>query len=544
VPANDEPNPLLEPLASLTASEPVKPRGSLFAPLRPGASHSAYSATLLLMASTVLSGVLALVRIKYINFIFGAGVAQDAYRAAFKLPDLLAYFLIGGAASISLITVLNRYREAGDEEGGDRALSVILTTMLVVLGVGVVLAEIFAPQYVRLANKGFRDDAAKVALCTTMTRLIIPAQLFLFIGSVMSSRLQVRKIFLYQAFTPLIYNTGIILGAVFLHRQLGITSLAVGVLVGMFIGSAVLNSIGAFRTGLRYRPIIGFRHPAFLEWLKLSLPLMIGVSLVMFDGIFLNYYASLRDGGITLIGNAKDLFNAPFNVIGPAAGAASLPFFASLFQQRRAHDFSTSVGRSVSRLFSVGMIVSAWMIALAPWMMDLFRGGKFNHADAAGTTHLFKVLAITLAIWAVQGIYARAFYAASDTRTPALIGTVITLLSIPIYAGLFRSLGLEGLAIASDIGILAQTATLAFLLHRKRLVSLRHLEFAELGRALLAALIAYAATALAAHFLPPVSTYSKDVLTIAAATVAWAAAAGLTLLATGSTLPRQILRRR
>ena len=543
----EDPNPLSTPfeapLEEPIVPEPIKSR-SFFAFLHPSASHSAYSAALLLMLSTVLSGALALVRIKYINFLFGAGIAQDAYRAAFKLPDLLAYFLIGGAASISLITVLNRYREAGDEEGGDRALSVILTTMLVVLGIGVLLAEIFAPQYVLLANKGFRNDPAKAALCTTMTRLIIPGQLFFFIGSVMSARLQVRKIFLYQAFTPLIYNTGIILGAVFLHNQLGVTSLAVGVLAGMFIGSAVLNTIGALRTGLRYQPIIGFRDPAFLEWLKLSLPLMIGVSLVMFDGIFLNYYASLRNGGITLIGNAKDLFNAPFNVIGPAAGAASLPFFASLFQQRRLHDFSASVGRFVSRLFSVGMIVSAWMIALAPWLMDLFRGGKFNHADAAGTTHLFSILAVTLAIWAVQGIYARAFYAASDTRTPAITGTIITVLSIPMYAGLFHTLGLEGLAIASDIGILAQTAALAFLLHRKRLASLNHLEFAELGRALLAALIAYIATAAVTHVLPPASTHSKDALTIAAATIVWAAAAGLTLVATGSKLPRQILRRR
>jgi putative peptidoglycan lipid II flippase len=184
------------------------------------------------------------------------------------------------------------------------------------------------------------------------------------------------------------------------------------------------------------------------------------------------------------------------------------------------------------------------MIALAPWLMDLFRGGKFNHADAAGTTHLFSILAVTLAIWAVQGIYARAFYAASDTRTPAITGTLITVLSVPIYAGLFRTLGLQGLAIASDIGILAQTATLAFLLHRRRLASLNHLEFTELGRALLAALIAYIATAAATHLLPPVSTHPKDALTIAAASIVWAAIAGLTLVATGSKLPSQILRRK
>ncbi len=113
---------------------------------------------MLLMISSLLSGVLALVRIKYVNFLFGAGPAQDAYRAAFKLPDLLSYFLTGGAVAISLITVLNRYLVNDDEEGADRALSVIMTTMLLVLCAGVLLAEFVAPYYVWFANKGFRHD--------------------------------------------------------------------------------------------------------------------------------------------------------------------------------------------------------------------------------------------------------------------------------------------------------------------------------------------------------------------------------------------------
>jgi len=514
-------------------------------PPRPASStHTAGSAALLLMASAFGSGLLALVRIKYTNFLFGAGPAQDAYLAAFKLPDLLAYFLIGGAASISLITILNRYRETGDDEGGDRALSVILTTMLVVLGVGVVLAEIFAPQYVWLANKGFRDDALRSSLCVTMTRIILPAQLFFFIGSVMGSRLQVRKIFIYQAFAPLIYNAGIILGAFFLHRNYGIHSLAIGVVAGMFLGYGVLNTVGALRSGLRFHPVIGFRDPAFLEWFKLSLPLMIGVSLVMFDGLFLNYFGSLVDGGITLLGNAKNLFNAPFNIIGPAAGAASLPFFASLFQQKRAQDFSASVSRSVSRLFAVGMVVSAWMIALAPWLMDLFRGGKFTRDNAATTTQLFILLSFTLAIWAVQGIYARAFYAASDTKTPAITGTIIVILSAPVYWAFFHFLGLRGLAIASDVGILVQTASLALLLHKKRLVSLAHLEFAELARAFAAAIVAYFATAYVTRWLPAVSTHTADIITLTAGSFVWGAVALIVLLLLRSKLPTQLLRRK
>ncbi|MGI4829657.1 MAG: murein biosynthesis integral membrane protein MurJ [Janthinobacterium lividum] len=525
-----------------TESTPA-PNRSRWSFLHPAGGHTVASATVLLMLSSVLSGVLALVRIKYVNYLFGAGVAQDAYRAAFKLPDLLNYFLIGGAASISLITVLNRYLEAGDDEGADRALSVILCTMLVVLGAGVLLAEIFAPQFVWLAYKGFRGDI-RANLCTSLTRLLLPAQLFFFIGSVMTARLQVRKIFAYQALTPLIYNGGIIAGAVLLHRQLGIFSLAVGVLGGVILGSALLNSVGALRTGMRLHPRVSFQDPAFREWLRLSLPLMIGVSLVMFDGVFLNYFASVHVGGVTLINNAKDLFNAPFSVIGPAVGAASLPFFASLFQSGRSSDFSAFVGRSVSRLFSVGLLVSAWMIALAPWLMDLFRGGRFNRADAQRTTQLFAILAVTLALWAVQGIYARAFYAASDTRTPAITGTVITVVSVPFYWLLFRAQGLQGLAIASDLGITAQTITLAILLHRKRLVSLAHLEGWEIGRAGVAALVAVMAAGFVALRMPTAHTHPQDVVIIAAGTLVWAAVSLGVLHITGSKLPAQLRRRK
>jgi putative peptidoglycan lipid II flippase len=356
----------------------------------------------------------------------------------------------------------------------------------------------------------------------------------------------VRKIFLYQACAPLIYNTGIILGALIAkyapshEEQFAIHVLALGVLVGMFVGYGLLNTIAALRTGLRYRPIIGFRDPAFLEWLRLSLPLMIGVSLVMFDGIFLNYFGSLRDGGITLLGNAKDLFNAPFNIIGPAAGAASLPFFASLYQQNRMRDFSTAVARAVSRLFSVGMLVSVWMIALAPWLMDLFRGGHFRRVDAASTTQLFVILAGTLAIWAVQGIYARAFYAASDTRTPAITGTLITVLSVPIYAVLFRILDLKGLALASDVGILIQTATLAVLLDRKKLVHFADLEWAEFCRALLAAIVAGTGAWFCAHALRLPQNHMADLITLAVGSLVWAALAAATLHLTGSKLLRQL----
>ena len=116
--------------------------------LRPSHAHSVFSATVVLMASTLLSSVFGLVRNLYIAWVFGRGMEADAFLAAFTLPDMISYFLVGGAASITFVTILTRYRDSGREAEGERSLSVILTSMFVVLGSAIVLAEIFAPWYV------------------------------------------------------------------------------------------------------------------------------------------------------------------------------------------------------------------------------------------------------------------------------------------------------------------------------------------------------------------------------------------------------------
>ncbi|MDE3105238.1 MAG: murein biosynthesis integral membrane protein MurJ [Acidobacteriota bacterium] len=516
-------------------------RSRLYALLHPSASHSTFSATLLLMLSSLLSAVLGLVRVKYINYLFGAGPTTDAYNAAFELPDMLAYFLVGGVASISLVTILNRYRAEGDEPGGDRAISVVLNAMLLVLGIAILLAEIFAPIYTRYKFAGFSPTNA--ALCTSLTRILLPAQLFFFLGGVIGSKLLVRKIFLYQAISPLIYNAGILLGAVLFSARFGIYSLAIGVLAGVILGPAALNALGARREGWRYTPVLDLRHPAFAEWLRLSIPLMIGVSLATADKWILSFFASFDSGGISRLTVAKTLFNAPMGIIGQAAGAASLPFFSSLFAQGKTTEFASAVNRAVSRIACVALLLAAWMIALAPPIVDLFRGGSFHRSDATLTAHYFAIFAISIALWAAQGIYARAFYAAGNTFTPALAGTIITVVSIPIYRALFHSFGITGLAISSDLGILAHTATLAVLLHRRNLVSLRRLEFAELLRAALAALLALAATRLAVRHIHLFQGHTADLAMLSLGSLLWAAISYITLTAMGSTLPRQVLRR-
>ncbi|MGC9292869.1 MAG: murein biosynthesis integral membrane protein MurJ [Acidobacteriaceae bacterium] len=510
--------------------------------LRPSHQHTAFSATLLLMLSAFLSRIIGLVREKFIAYLFGAGTQTDAYRAAFQLPDMISYLLVGGVASITFITILGRYREQGKEAEGEQAMSVILSTMLLVLGAAVLLGEWFAPVYTRVFFPGF--DAQKAALCTHMTRILLPGQLLFFAGGVLAAVLLVRKQFAYQAVTPLLYNLGIIVGGVLLARYFGVSSLAIGALAGAFAGPFLLNAIGTHRVGLRFRFQLDWSHPGLREWVRLSIPLMIGVSLVTVDNWILSYFASHGRGDIARIGYAKTLFSAPMAILGQAAGAATMPFFASLSGQGRMKEFAASVNRSVTRIFAFAFLLTAWMVGLARPAVDfVLRGGSFHRADAVETALYFSIFSLSLCMWSAQAIYARAFYAAGNTFTPMAASTLIAAASVPLYGLLFHRMGVVGLAIASDTGIVVQTLVLAWLLDLRKLAPVRGLEFAELGRALLAAVAAGSGLYLLARWLPPAGTFRADLLQMACGTMAWLVLCWLVLVATGSTLPRQLLAR-
>jgi len=154
----------------------------------------------------------------------------------------------------------------------------------------------------------------------------------------------------------------------------------------------------------------------------------------------------------------------------------------------------------------------------------------------------FAIFSISLCLWSAQAIYARAYYAAGNTLTPMIAGTIVTLASLPIYWSLYRSMGPTGLAVASDVGILIQTLTLVILLDRNGMVPVRGLEYPELLRSVVAALVSFAALVELRHLLPATSRLQELILLIAA-TVVWLAVAAGVLKLTGSALPGQVLAR-
>ncbi len=511
--------------------------------LRPSHQHSEFSATLLLMFAVMLSRIIGYLREAYIAWAFGAGPNTDAYVAAFTVPDWLNYILAGGTASITFISIYTRYTSKGDQQKAQEAFNSTITIMTALVCLGTLLLEIFTPQMVRLVAPDF--SSAQLEQCVYLTRVLLPGQIFFYAGGIVSAVLLSRRMFLYPALSPIFYNVFIILGGLVGARRFGIASLAYGALIGAIIGPFLINAIGAGQDGLRFRVNFDWRNREFREWVRLSIPLMLGVSLVSVDDWILRHFASGGAGDITRLNYAKRLFAVPIAILGQATGQASMPFFARLFGEGKLKEFAATVNGSVYRISAASFLASAWMMPAALPLIDLvYRRGHFNFQDSRETALYFFWFTLSLALWSAQALYARAFYAAGNTLTPMIASTVVVLVSLPVYSLLFHRDGVAGLAIASDTGILLHTLALAWLLNRNGLVRLGEMRWAELMKALVTALLAAMACYAASRVIVVDGSRKADLLSLALITAAWLTAVALGLWVTRSKLLHELRRKK
>jgi putative peptidoglycan lipid II flippase len=406
-----------------------------------------------MMAAILASRLLGLVRNAVISHQLGQKFAADVYYGAFQIPDLLFFLIAGGALSSSFIPVFTEKITQGKTREAWHVFSTVATIMFVVISGFVLAGEIFAFPLTKLVNPGFSD--LKVADTVPLTRIVLPAQLCFFLGGLLMGAQYSMQKFKIAAMGPVIYNLGIILGGLLLAPFVGMQGLCWGALIGAIVGNFWLQLVAVRKLGMQFTPSFDYRHPDVVKVWKLMLPVVLGVALPQVS-IWINraFASQLGDGPMAALTNANQLMQVPLGLFAQAMAVAIFPTLSALAAEKKYAELRATSSRGIRNLLFLTIPSSVLMVILSvPIVQLLLQHGKFHADDTALAASALMVYGTGIFAWSMQSILSRSFYALQDSVTPVVIGTVVTLVFIPLnllFMNTFQ-MGIEGLALATTI---------------------------------------------------------------------------------------------
>jgi putative peptidoglycan lipid II flippase len=456
------------------------------------------AAAVILAASVMLSRVLGFVREAVLANRVGAGAEMDAYSAAFQLPDMLNYFLAGGALSIAFIPMYTRVLGRDGEAAAARLFALVLGTVGAIALLATFALWWWADALIALQFPRFAPDTH--ALTVRLTRIVLPAQVFFVAGGIVRAVLMARDRFATQALTPVLYNLGIIAAGLAFAESRGVEGFAWGALGGAAVGALLVPLADAhWGARLKLRLRIAPLDPDLWRYLLVAAPLMLGLSLLTVDEWYERWFGGLLETGtIAHLRYARQLMLAPVAVAGQAIATAALPTLSRLWSEKRIDELDATMLNTLRAGFCLAALAAAALFALAePLVGFVYHHGRFTATDAEIVVALLRILSFAVPGWILQQIAVRAFFARGDTWRPMLLATAVALPAIPLYVALGSRFGAEGLAAAGVIAM-SSNAVLTLAYARRRHGAPRLIALANTAlRALVIAATAALAAALA-----------------------------------------------
>jgi len=475
--------PAIVPLESDSMSEPT----AVSTPSQ-SENHSVVKAAGVIGIATFSSRILGFIRDMVLARLFGATPAADAFFVAFRIPSLLRELFAEGSMSSAFIPVFTEYHTLKTKREAWELASAAFTTLLTIVTLVTLLGILVAPWLVQALAPGFHESPDKLALTTTLTRVMFPYLLFISLAAVAMGVLNSVRAFAAPAYAALFLNIFIIGCALFLSPLL--QEPIVGVAIGVVAGGAAQFAMQL--PSLKLRGLLfGFRfepgHPGVRRMGQLMVPSLLGMSVTQINLTVSTILASFIAGAPTYLFYGMRLIQFPLGIFGVALAMAILPTLSAQAARGALDELRTTLGFGLRMIVFIMLPAMLGLIFLRKPIVHLFfEHGTFNAHDTAETA--MAVLCYAVGLWAFGGvrIIVAAFYSLQDTKTPAISAAIAVVTNIAFSLLLMSPFGAAGLALATALAAMVNGGILVAVLNRR----LGGVEWGLVGHSALRVLIA------------------------------------------------------
>ena len=430
-------------------------------------------AAILIALSSLVSRLLGFLRDRILAGEFGASATLDVYYAAFRLPDLIFNIVVMGALTAGLIPVftglINDWKDghlnlfSDNNREAWRLINNLLNLMFLSLLVFCGLGFVFADPLTALVAPGFDDEMSRQ--CAVLVRIMFLSPIFLSLSGIFSGILQsFRRFFLYSL-APILYNIGIIVGALFFAPAHGVKGLAYGVVLGAFLHMAV-QLPGVFSLGYRFRMLIDLKDKALRKILLMMVPRTLTLIITQLNLVVTTVIAtSLAAGSLSTFTLANNLQSFPIGIFGVSFAVAAFPILsAAAFRSDKLVKHFSNAFRQI--LFFIIPSTVLLLILRVQLTRLAFGSGNFDWEDTISTFNTLGCFSISLFAQATIPLLIRVFYARHDSKTPFFIGLASVIVNVALSLYLSPKMGVQGLALAFSMSSIFNFVVLWVVLHQ------------------------------------------------------------------------------
>jgi putative peptidoglycan lipid II flippase len=460
----------------------------------------------LVAAGILLSRIAGLVRERVFAHFFGDSAVADAFRAAFRIPNLLQNLFGEGVLSASFIPVYARLLASDDKEEARRTAGAIAALLMLTTSLIVLFGVLASPWLIYVIAAGFKGETRELTIL--LVRILFPGAGLLVASAWCLGVLNSHRKFFLSYTAPVLWNIAMIAGMLAFGRGRGQESLVVITAWASVAGSAlqvgvqlptVLKVLGGLKLSLAYqvenvRTVIHNFFPVFFSR-----------GVVQISAYVDAYLASwLPIGAVAALSYAQTLYTLPVSLFGMSVSAAELPVMSGALGSTNevAAILRTRLNNGLRQItFLVVPSVAGFLVLGDVIVAAIYQTGRFVHQDAIYVWGILAGSTVGLLASTLGRLYSSAYYALRDTRTPlrfAIVRVVLTsalgylaALPLPHLIGIEQRWGVAGLTISAGIASWVEFT----LLQRgmRRLVGHVGVPFPFLIQVWLAALVAAAA---------------------------------------------------
>jgi putative peptidoglycan lipid II flippase len=434
-------------------------------------------------AGILLSRIAGLIRESIFAHYLGNSGAADAFKAGFRIPNILQNLFGEGVLSASFIPVYSRLLSEGDEETADLlawAVGAILSLVIAIL----VIAGIFAaPWMIDAIAPGFHGEKRELTL--RIVRILFPGAGLLVMSAWCLGVLNSHHRFFASYAAPVAWNAAIIAGLLIYGPHAAQDRLAIDIAWAAVAGAGlqILAQLPQTLPLLR-GPRFHFNRVAAELRVVFSnfLPVIASRGVGQISGYIDNLLASLLPtGAVAALNYAQIIYLLPVSLFGASVAAAELPTMSratAMAGERLAETMRRRLNAGLRQIsFLVVPSAAAFLFIGDVIVALLFQSGAFHHRDAIYVWSVVAGSAVGMLAATMTRLYISAYYALSDTRTPlrySLLRVGLTLalgygcaIVLPPMLGIEPRWGVAGLTASAGVAAWVEFTLLRWRLNQR-----------------------------------------------------------------------------